>query len=72
MNAAKEIRERILAASPQGHGLAEGWQIWDVLVAARGLTVILDNGQVVCLPMPEMSARRLAHGFSAQARAEEG
>lgn len=50
----------------------EGAAIWDVQIAARGLTVILADGKVVPLKMSADSARTLHHGFQVEADLPEG
>lgn len=43
--------------------------LWDVLPAARGLTVILLDGRVLPLPRADGPARQILHGWSVDHRA---
>lgn len=36
-------------------------QIWDLLLASRGLTVVMRGGAVLPLPMSQPAARQLLH-----------
>ena len=41
--------------------------LWDVLPAARGLTIIMQDGSVAPLPIGDGAARQLLHAWSVEA-----
>lgn len=43
--------------------------LWDLLPASRGLTVIMLDGAVFPLPIAEGASRQLLHSWSVEARA---
>lgn len=64
-------REVVIAAlrKLQPH-LAYGQDdLWDLLPASRGLTVIMNDGSVHPLPLGDGAARQLLHSWSVEARA---
>ena len=42
--------------------------IWDLLPASRGLTVLTNDGGVLPLPLGDGAARQLLHSWSVEAR----
>ena len=42
--------------------------LWDILPASQGLTIILNDGAVLPLPIGEGAARQLLHSWSVEAR----
>ena len=62
-----EVAERTLKAqSPEG-GLPEGSNVWDVLLAPKGITLILGSGQVIPVRMSEGAAKTLHHSWTVEA-----
>lgn len=43
--------------------------VWDIVPAAKGLTVVMMDGSVLPLPMSDGAARQLLHSWSVETRA---
>lgn len=61
-------RETVIAELRNPRLTYEPADIWDMVPAALGLTVIFNDGGVFPLPIGEGAARQLLHSWSVEAR----
>lgn len=67
MRAEEQVTKRLRERNPDIR--CEPANVWDILPAARGLTVVMLDGSVYPLPCGEGAAKQILHAWSVQANA---